>query len=338
MTTRLPALLHPQDAQRQACPDHISFYHCGGFRGCCAVDPCGYLDNTDPCKAAIADLEGQDGDGGVADTSSTERHTSTLPPRPSSVISTNTSGVTGSGTSAAETRSSSSVASLPLTSSAETPTTVDHTTFITDTSAIATTITLTTLPTPSQEDSGDSSGNGPLSGAAVAGISVGGVAGGTALCLLLFWLLRRHRLSKRMSSVRGDESPSPGGKSRRSLTGTALGTGVFSRFSSLGAPDRHDEGWPLCSSGSGTGASQLGSQQHAGPRPAYAELDSTEMARLAPGPGPRSPPRRPVPPGRPIHPSQLTPGYHGAVPRATLNATDEERVNNLYANSWAQGP
>ncbi|KAJ8120250.1 hypothetical protein ONZ43_g2989 [Nemania bipapillata] len=66
--------------------------------------------------------------------------------------------------------------------------------------------------------------------------------------------------------------------------------------------------------------------------------------------------------GTQIHPSPLTPGFPGtqmaiqsgggggggngdrewdlgnAPLRATLNATEDERVNNLYATSWANGP
>ncbi|KAI1423065.1 hypothetical protein F5Y12DRAFT_559603 [Xylaria sp. FL1777] len=79
-------------------------------------------------------------------------------------------------------------------------------------------------------------------------------------------------------------------------------------------------------------------------------------------------PRRPSLPSVRVHPPQLTPGFGGAqmaaqqqhggsrgdnvsgqnhrdstnapwvVPRATLNATEDERMNHQYANSWAYGP
>ncbi|KAI0858390.1 hypothetical protein F4860DRAFT_527232 [Xylaria cubensis] len=131
-----------------------------------------------------------------------------------------------------------------------------------------------------------------------------------------------------------------------------------------------DEGWPLRTASEPSLHQQFSSQK----QPVYAELDSAETR--FPGavlPGIHSLDRRPSPQ---IHPSQLTPGfpgtqmaiqsrggsgnfnvgvdqgYHGyaspvgnadanlvgeAPPRATLNATDDERLNNLYANSWARG-
>ncbi|KAI0548577.1 hypothetical protein F4679DRAFT_550097 [Xylaria curta] len=131
---------------------------------------------------------------------------------------------------------------------------------------------------------------------------------------------------------------------------------------------RPDEGWPLRTASDPSLHQQLSSQQ----QPIYAELDSTETQSTGTVPlGIQSLNRRPSPQ---IHPSQLTPGfpgtqmaiqtrsgsgninvgvdrgYHGygssirnanvsgeAPPRATLNATDDERLNNLYANSWARG-
>ncbi|KAI0450667.1 hypothetical protein F5B21DRAFT_528758 [Xylaria acuta] len=140
---------------------------------------------------------------------------------------------------------------------------------------------------------------------------------------------------------------------------------------------RRDEGWPLCTASDLSAHQQQFStpSSQPGPQPAYAELDTTEAGLGHAGPGAvplgtRSPNRRPSPR---IHPSQLTPGFPGtqmeiqnrsgsrstdigirqghrgydapsvvyasgeAPPRATLNATDDERMNNLYANSWACG-
>ncbi|KAI1744363.1 hypothetical protein F4680DRAFT_291653 [Xylaria scruposa] len=134
---------------------------------------------------------------------------------------------------------------------------------------------------------------------------------------------------------------------------------------------RRDEGWPLRTASDPSLHQQFSSQRQQ-QQHVYAELDSaeTQFTGTVP-PGTQSLNRRPSPQ---IHPSQLTPGfpgtqmaiqtrsgsgnvnvgadrgYHGyapsvgnangsgeALPRATLNATDDERLNNLYANSWARG-
>ncbi|GAW18834.1 hypothetical protein ANO14919_083160 [Xylariales sp. No.14919] len=110
-------------------------------------------------------------------------------------------------------------------------------------------------------------------------------------------------------------------------------------------------------------------------KPIHVELDSAETQRPGPSiPRPQSVmdttkplPRRPSVVNAQNYPSQLVPGLHAAgrnddpgadasqsqgqgqsnrdsvggprtVPRATLNATEDERMNNLYANSWAYGP
>ncbi|KAI3341751.1 hypothetical protein F4824DRAFT_262015 [Ustulina deusta] len=113
-------------------------------------------------------------------------------------------------------------------------------------------------------------------------------------------------------------------------------------------------------------------QQPTEPEPMHAELDSAEPQRpdvsiqrslsaLSPDTTPPLP-RRPSLPAVRVHPPQLTPGFPGTqmgiqhhdrgggqnyrgstnaprgTPRATLNATDDERRNNQYANSWAYGP
>ncbi|KAI1755003.1 hypothetical protein F4782DRAFT_429108 [Xylaria castorea] len=265
--TSLP-LTRREDFQREACPLHFGFYHCGDFAACCAVDPCGFLRFMNPCDAAIAALEDQDsnngdggngndngdgnGDGGDEDITTTARHTSTLA-SPSSLtknIKTTSTADDSETTSSAETRHTSSSASLSLTSSVEAPTTiVNSTTFgsgisISTSPTTGSSVTETLPPAPSEE----SNNNGnlpPSSKTTIAGVSVGGVVGGIALLLLLFWLLRRRRLSKRMSSLRGD-SPGPDRppdekkKSimdrRHSLTGTALGAHSFPEIGGQ-APD-----------------------------------------------------------------------------------------------------
>ncbi|KAI0872321.1 hypothetical protein GGS24DRAFT_502878 [Hypoxylon argillaceum] len=134
---------------------------------------------------------------------------------------------------------------------------------------------------------------------------------------------------------------------------------------------RRDEGWPLCATSipeepsvyhQSNAVETLPSQQAS--QPTY-ELDSTETRRTGPdsGPGvPQSPSiasslsRRRLPLDAQVHPSPLTPGFPGTqmaiqnwnqqnaanaprdTPRATLNATEDERMNNQYANSWANGP
>ncbi|KAI8956359.1 hypothetical protein F4801DRAFT_595567 [Xylaria longipes] len=409
-----------EDIQREACPNHVGFYHCGDFDACCAVDPCGFLDFIDPCVAAIASLEDQDsnndddgndngdgdgddndngnGDGGNKETTSTARHTSTLalPPHSTKDAETTSTADDPETSSAPETRYTSSFVSLPFTSLVEAPSTiVNSTTFATGRSISTSptggraTETRYPAPSPTSDESNNNNNNNnngpaaPLSNTTITGVSVGGVVGGIALLLLLFWLLRRRRLSKRMSSLRGD-SPDPtrppDEKSvmdrRHSLTGTALGTGdVFGGQASSPNPrsnytdqplpggTRQDEGWPLYTASEPRLRRQFSSQA-----PVYAELDSAETQLAGAGPlGARSPNRRPSPQ---IHPSQLTPGFPGTQmaiqsrsgsrstdtdigqgychassvnasgevpPRATLNATDHERMNNLYANSWARG-
>ncbi|KAI0489533.1 hypothetical protein F4859DRAFT_523474 [Xylaria cf. heliscus] len=438
MARASPLYARYEDIQREACPINFGFYHCGAFEGCCAEDPCAFLDFVDPCGAAVASAEYQggsgnddgdddgdddddgDGDGGDEEMTSTTRHTSTQ--QPSSTKHTETTTTTNNSATSSVTgiRHTSSPASFLLTTGlVETSSpAVNTTTFPTgvgiSTSATSESTTETTRPAPSPASDESESNSGtapPLSDMTIAGASVGGAIGGIALLLLVFWLLRRRRLSKRMSSLRG-ESPTRPPKNekstadrRHSLTGTALGTGdVFGGtclppfsgqaqsqslnrrnnyiYSDQPLPTRQDEGWPLCA-GSGHSVHQpfsTSSPPQSNPQSGnYVELDSTDTQLRPAGPSALPPPPPPPPPGarspkrRPspwIHPPQLTPGFPGtqmaiqsrggsrgtgvvgqgyhhaaspanapmeASPRATLNATDDERMNNLYANSWARG-
>jgi hypothetical protein len=89
------------------------------------------------------------------------------------------------------------------------------------------------LPAPTPTATPASSSQA-LSTATIAGVSIGGLVGSLALVLLLFWLIRRRRLSKRMSSIRGGSPSKPDEKGRcQSVTGTALhghDDDVFAQF------------------------------------------------------------------------------------------------------------
>ncbi|KAI3331833.1 hypothetical protein HD806DRAFT_529607 [Xylariaceae sp. AK1471] len=304
--------------RRQTCPDDSDYYHCGKFQGCCFENPCDFLSSIDPCSAAVDAIDGEDTtdpgvDGGGDDeptstVMTTKRTTTTrlLPttitraiPSPTSTKDTNTSTTDEPGSSTTdEAKPSSSddpeTTSTEPTSSSSLPsarasTTVDGTTtFSTSIISITDSTTVTggateteTLPAPTPTSS--SSSQAPPT-ATIAGVSVGGVMGGLALLLLLFWLVRRRRLSKRMPSIRADSPTLPDEKGRcQSVTGTALhghGRNVFAEFG--GRVQSHDgkhntrrckdagqdEGWPLYS---------------------------------APAPGERT---RPIQPAQPLHPLQ----------------------------------
>ncbi|KAI1826479.1 hypothetical protein F4861DRAFT_537057 [Xylaria intraflava] len=412
----------PQPAvQKQDCPDDASFFRCGDFKGCCTVNPCGFLQNDDPCGAAITSQEhgsggdgGGDGDGGDGegggdeggdDVTTTLTPTTTriivttvthMPPHTSTEDSTTDSPASPTDGPPSPTSEASPTGTPVIshpTNSAGVPTTMDTTTLATATGVPGNgTTSADTIPTPSSTSPSKANGEkASLSRPAVLSISVGSAVGGLILLLLIFWLIRRRRLSKRMSSIRGD-SPKPDKKSSLdrpvSLTGTALGSqDVFAEFGGrvethddsykrpeLYARDaRKDEGWPLSSTPATEPyrQDQQFSVSMAKPQPQFpcAELDSAgnEYRGLD------------IRPGRPPHsmavnhPSPLTPGYPGtqmpmqhggggrnanyyrnggqgqnqsqvrrnfanATPRATLNATADERLNNFYANSWAHGP
>ncbi|KAI1130448.1 hypothetical protein F5Y10DRAFT_289412 [Nemania abortiva] len=380
-----PLLARVQDIRRQNCEKGTVFYSCGNFRGCCPVDPCAYMNEPSPCAAATRTSTSDGGD----ETTSTATQTST----PTTFIITTESIETS--TSETEPTSSSSSATSSLTSSVEASTTTTLATSV-NTSDLTSGATETVTAPASTSSSQASIENASLSRTAIAGVSIGGAVGGIALLLLAFWFIRRRRLSKRMSSLRGG-SPMPPAtpdekSQRRSLMDAApyprsedpfaeFGGAVRSRDgkrdSPRHTPKRPDEGWPLC-------AAPIPEEQPAqlDSQPAYVELDSTDNER----PSPTTPCLDPSSAGSSVpkspstvssanrlshlnaktHPTQLTPGFPGTqmaiqnrssgsgdiqgrsqhdsedpprdTPRATLNATDDERMNNLYANSWASGP
>ncbi|KAI1351161.1 hypothetical protein F5Y01DRAFT_130245 [Xylaria sp. FL0043] len=382
--------------ERQDC-SHGAFYKCGSFKGCCGIDPCAFLDFDNPCEAAQE--EGGDGSDDGEDTSTVEEPTKTTSAPKSSTRDPKTSTTTDdpdtSSTTdpASSTSSSSSSAdhSLPSSSAEASTTTEGGTTLSTSvistpgsSTAGPTTSTLPTpLPTaPSQGD--DSSGSG-LSKSTLVGVSIAGVAGVLVLLAALIWCVRRRRLAKRMSSLRGS-SPAPSlspsmvfdfGPGRRGNdhdpTGTALGfqgdSGGGVGASAPAASNTHTSYDHL----------QHHQQQPPALEPIHAELDSAETQLLSPNSNIQrtqsahtpdiemtSPlPSQPSLPTVQIHPPQLTPGFGSAhmaptysdcgddangqiqrdtrcssriEPRATLNATEAERVNHQYANSWAYGP
>ncbi|KAI0443115.1 hypothetical protein F4803DRAFT_574850 [Xylaria telfairii] len=364
-------------------------------------DPCSAAIAINDDNNGNGDGEGEgdgEGDGDGDGDGDSDGGDGELTLRPSSTKVTQTTSTTHKSetSSTSEIGTTSSSASLPSTSSVETSSvlvtnTITFATGVSSTSPAGASAAETTLPTSSDSNDDDGTASPPLSNTTIAGVGVGAAVGGIALLLLLFWLLRRRRLSKRMSSLRGD-SPGPARRSdkksimdcRDSLTGTALGA---ESLPALGGPapspkqrsdyvyndqpltrgTRRDEGWPLCTASDPNLYQQQfsTSSPQLDPRPAYAELDSSET-EFGPTTGTQSPKRRPSPQ---IHPSQLTPGFPGtqmaiqnrgrswstginrdyhhassantsveAAPlRATLNATHEERMNNLYANSWARG-
>ncbi|KAI0109573.1 hypothetical protein GGR51DRAFT_558265 [Nemania sp. FL0031] len=399
-----------QRVERQDCPKNTHFFTCGNMKGCCPVDPCKlqYMYTVDPCSAAL-----QDKNGGDEETTSTTTATSTSTPIFFSITdgSTSTSATDEFITSTSETEQTSSASSSTtpsVTSSVETSTTAALPSGLS--TSVSTSSATGALPAPTSAQGG-SSENASLSRTAIAGVSIAGAVGGIALILLAFWLVRRRRLAKRMSSIRGgspNPPTTPDEKAQRlSLMNTApypQNQDPFAEFGgAVNTPDRKynnsklarpDEGWPLCvrpMSEETSAGEPLPAQLDS--RPACVELDAAEGEHLNPSPGPSPGPSPrscsyPSPsvgssmPNSPstvssrsrrlfpldaqiLHPPQLTPGFPGTqmaiqnrsqndsvgqiqdnvvedaprdAPRATLNATNDERVNNLYANSWATGP
>ncbi|KAI1273329.1 hypothetical protein F5Y07DRAFT_258359 [Xylaria sp. FL0933] len=378
--------------ERQDC-SHGAFYHCGNFKGCCGIDPCAFLDFDNPCEAAQE--EGGDGSDDGEDTSTVEEPTKTTSVPHSSTKDPKTSTTTddldtSSTTDPSSTTSSSSSAdhSRPSSSTEASTTTKDGTTL--STSVISTSVSSTadsptnTLPTPlpTAPSQGDVSGSG-LSKSTLVGVSVAGVAGVLVLLAALIWCVRRRRLAKRMSSLRGS-SPAPSlspsmvfdfGPGRRGNDHDPVGTALGFQNGGGGASI------PASNTNTPYGHHQQHQQQPAGPEPIHAELDSAETQLLSPNSNIQrtqsahtpdiemtSPlPRQPSLPTVQIHPPQLTPGFGSAhmaptyppdrgedvsgqnqrdttrcssriEPRATLNATEAERVNHQYVNSWAYGP
>ncbi|KAI0966944.1 hypothetical protein F4678DRAFT_483563 [Xylaria arbuscula] len=267
-----------------------------------------------------------------------------------------------SSSSASASSSSSADPSRPSTSAGVSATTTTGGTTLstsvvsTGTSTNSATRTLPTPPLPTTSTQDEDSSGPHLPESAVVGVSIIGVAGVIGLLVVFFWYARRRRLSKRMSSCRGGSTPLPSpslsvfnfGRSG-DPTGTAIGA------SSLPTSNIH------------TPYTQRHQHQRkelpAEPEPTHAELDSGETQQVPDTTAPVT--GRPPLPAVRIHPPQLTPGFGGAhmaaqhydggegvngqslrdstsfprvVPRATLNATEDERMNNQYANSWAYGP
>ncbi|KAI1365036.1 hypothetical protein F5Y08DRAFT_194129 [Xylaria arbuscula] len=354
-------------AERKDCPRGYGFYNCYSFYDCCDVDPCDYEYGhaSDPCYVA----------GGhplqettTITTTTTTKHTqaTTLADFTTGDPETDTETETST-TDDPETSSSSSSTKTD----ASTTTTADGTTL--STSVISTSdapnSATRTLPAPLPTISSPTE-DSSLPNGTIAGISVVSAVGAILILTSFFWFARRRRMSKRMSSMRGT-SPTP--MDSPSL-GFDFGFGTTGGGSSP-ASDTHAQCSELPTP---SGAQAEKKQPPAEPAPTHAELDSSEMPRPIPNiqrtsstPVPdntpttqqqqqqQQPPRYSTGSGaladynRHLHPPLLTPGFRGGSvvqnsrdsanfpwiqPRATLNATEDERKNNQYANSWSSGP
>ncbi|KAI8629254.1 hypothetical protein F5Y19DRAFT_485138 [Xylariaceae sp. FL1651] len=231
----------PKDFRRMSCPANWWSFECGSFLGCCRADPCQFLDNIDPCNAAvIASGGGSDDDDGdepntTSKATSTQRLTRTLTrtltptstedsetsatdeAEPSTTDDTEPSTETftidepETSTSEPESTTAPAPSSLPNTDASTTSdgTTLSTSIIGTTSSAGNATAITQTIPAPTSTSSTQpDNGGAPLPATTIAAVSVGGTVGGIALLLLLFWFIRRRRLSRRMSSVRGG-SPRP---------------------------------------------------------------------------------------------------------------------------------
>ncbi|KAK8056693.1 amidase [Apiospora rasikravindrae] len=166
------------------CPRGYVYYHCQSpkFDGCCS---------TDPCK------EGGCDDSFVTATNEPDPDPTTSPTEIASVGPPETAAPTDTTTSSAAVSSPDATSSGSISGTA---------------SPTATTIT---VPPPHQTghptsvpEGNDAGGGFTLGTAGIAGISVGGVVGGLLLIFVVFLLIRRRKLAKRMPSfvdARGDQ-------------------------------------------------------------------------------------------------------------------------------------
>ncbi|KAK5628134.1 hypothetical protein RRF57_003849 [Xylaria bambusicola] len=345
--------------ERQECDQGTVFYHCGNFEGCCKVDPCAYRNLPKPCDVALAQQSSES-----HESTTTEEHTQTVTTLPD--FTTKDPGTdTETETSATDDPDTSTSSSSPTKTGISTTTTADGTTLSTSvvsTSRFPSSATRT-LPAPLPTNSSSSDDNG-LPNGTLAGISVISAIGAIVFLTTFFWYARRRRLSKRMSSLRGSSSTPMGSPSAGFDFGFA--TGRREGGSSPPPPPPAPEIRAQCSELYTPGdrpenAQQIPVPEIREPEPTHVELDSSGTQRPSLGVQPTQAPdnaklQAPRGPSLPsaqgqLHPPLLTPGFRGGSvqgnrdstnpwvpPRATLNATEDERMNNQYANSWATGP
>ncbi|KAI0526144.1 hypothetical protein F5B22DRAFT_271080 [Xylaria bambusicola] len=350
-------------AARGDCTQGTVFYHCGNFEGCCKVDPCAYRNSPKPCDEAL-DQQSSKSHESTKTEEHTQTTTTTLPDFTTRDPETDTE--TETSTTSDPDTSTSSQSSTHI--GASTTTATDGTTLSTSvasTSSFPSSATRTLpAPLPTNSSSSDDSG---LPNGTIAGISVISAIGVIVFLTSFFWYARRRRLSKRMSSLRGSsptpmESPSMGFDFEFN-TGRRGGGDSPAPPPPPPAPETRAGCSELYTPGAHPGnAQQMTVPEIREPEPTHAELDSSETQRPNLGVQTTQAPDTTAlpPPGRPslpsaagqLHPPLLTPGFRGGSiqsnrdssnlpwvqPRATLNATEDERMNKQYANSWATGP
>ncbi|KAI0599350.1 hypothetical protein F4775DRAFT_122321 [Biscogniauxia sp. FL1348] len=313
------------------CPIGSVYYKCklNNFDGCCRTDPCANpgpspcKDEDNPSATPTSTSQTSDNDSTTSDATSTESPT---------------------------THASSATGTTLVTSVLSTTDATGGPTVTTETVSLP-------LPTGLNQgsDSSPSSSSSSLSKGEVVGASIGGTIGALALLLIIFLLIRRHRISKRMSSTRG--------------TSPTLFDEKFvidqTQSSPKGKGGENDVFAPF----GGRANSQEIDRTVSTSRPGYIELDANDAERIGSGQKPVSelpltPKQGPSssPGSSQYHPSPLTPGQPGTQMeiqnqlkaengnyakvnddatvdshRATLNPTKNERANGYHVLSW-NGP
>lgn len=170
------------EKEGEDCPPGALFYHCTGFVGCCLVDACVGPEGNCPSRPP--------GD------SSPAPKTKTASPSPSPSLK-----VTSDDGAPVKTSSSLFPTSTPLdTTTSEAPRLSPTTTPPDLPSANSATTPVSTSTTSITSDAGSDTPKSSLGDTAIAGISMGGAIGGLFLLFVLFLLIRRRKLSKRMPS------------------------------------------------------------------------------------------------------------------------------------------
>ncbi|KAI1634332.1 hypothetical protein F4809DRAFT_528978 [Biscogniauxia mediterranea] len=320
-------LVKNDGADLGTCPIGSVYYKCklNNFDGCCRADPCANpgpspcKDEDSPSITPTSTSKTMDNDSTTSDATSTESPT------------THASSVTGT-TLVTSVLSTTDATGGP--------------------SAITETVSLPSPTGVSQgSDSSPSSSSSSLSKGEVVGASIGGTIGALALLLIIFLLIRRHRISKRMSSTRGNsptffDEKSVIDQTQSTPKGNSGENDVFAPFGGRANSQEVDRPSPTS-------------------RPGYIELDANDAEKVGSGKRPVSelpltPKQGSSSPGSSqFHPSPLTPGQPGTQMeiqnqlkaengnyaevnddatvdshRATLNATKNERANGYHALSW----
>lgn len=178
--------------QNGECPLGGEYYSCQNFQGCCFVDPCG------PGGSCSSKPPGNGSPG----RKTTEAITKSPSPSPSPKLTS------GNGPPVKASPSPSPSPTPPDTTTQDAQTLSPPTTPPNFPSATTATIPVSSSTTSTTSDAGSGTPNSSLGDTAIAGISIGGSIGGLFLLFILFLLVRRRKLSKRMPSFvdrRGDE-------------------------------------------------------------------------------------------------------------------------------------